>query len=94
MDYMNCICTVYHDMISLFEELLQKDNSVSIHHRNIQVLTTEFFRVCKGISLKIMTMVFPLSQPLNYDLRHQPDSQQDQLKEFTMVQNHKVSSVK
>ena len=31
------------------------------------------FRVCKGISPKIMTEVFPLSQPLNYNIRHQSE---------------------
>ena len=34
-----------HDTTTSLEKLLQKDNSVSIHHRNIQVLTTEMFRV-------------------------------------------------
>ena len=31
----------YNDSKSTFEELLSKDNSVSIHHRNLQVLATE-----------------------------------------------------
>ena len=30
---------------SSFEELLNKDNSVSIHHKNLQVLETEMFKI-------------------------------------------------
>ena len=35
----------YGDRSSSFEDLLKKDNSVSIHHRNIQVLATEISKV-------------------------------------------------
>ena len=37
----------YGDRSSSFENLLIKDNSVSIHHRNMQALTTEMFKVEK-----------------------------------------------
>ena len=33
----------YQDRISTFQELLNKDNSVSIHYRNLQALATEMF---------------------------------------------------
>ena len=33
----------YQENTSTFQELLKKDNSVSIHHRNLQVLATEIF---------------------------------------------------
>ena len=33
----------YQDHISTFQELLNKDNSVSIHHRNLQALATDLF---------------------------------------------------
>ena len=39
----------YQDNVSTFQELLNKDNSVSIHHRKLQVLATEclkFTEVC------------------------------------------------
>ena len=32
----------YNGKSSTFQELLDKDNSVSIHHRNIRVLAIEF----------------------------------------------------
>ena len=31
---------VYNDNTSLYEEFLEIDNSVSVHHRNIQILAT------------------------------------------------------
>ena len=60
---------VYDDKSSTFEELLEKDNSVSIHHRNLQVLATEIYKVINGISPQIMQKIFRLrKQP--YDLRN------------------------
>ena len=35
----------YKDKSSTIQELWEKDNSVSIHHRNIQKLATEFYKV-------------------------------------------------
>ena len=35
----------YKDNTSTFQELLREDNSVSIHHRNFQVLAAEMFKV-------------------------------------------------
>ena len=40
---------VYQDEISSFEELLQKDGYAKIHHRNLQFLATEMYKVRKGI---------------------------------------------
>ena len=44
-----------------FEELLQKDNSVTIHHRNLQKLATEMFKIINNHSPPIMKTIFPLS---------------------------------
>ena len=43
----------YQDNASTFQELLDKDNSVSIHHRNLQVLATEMFKTHRGLSPEI-----------------------------------------
>ena len=45
--------TVYNDTSSLFQ-LLQRNRSVSIHHKNIQTLTTEVFKVVNNICPPIM----------------------------------------
>ena len=44
----------YVDNVSSFQELLEKDNSVSIHHKNIQVLATEMFKIFKNLSPDIV----------------------------------------
>ena len=60
---------VYEDYISSFEELLHKDNSVTVHERNIQALATEVFRVKIGISPKIMEDIFQLKDLCLYQSR-------------------------
>ena len=41
-----------------FEQLIEKDNAVKIHDRNLQVLATEMFKVKLGIAPVIMNDVF------------------------------------
>ena len=48
----------YQDNTSAFQELLNKDNSVSIHHRNLQVLATEMFKIHRGLSPEILRETF------------------------------------
>ena len=36
--------TVYNDNVSTFKKLLQKDNSVTIHVRNLRILATELYK--------------------------------------------------
>ena len=43
-----CLRVIYNDGHSSYDELLNLDNSVSIHHRNLQILATEMFRVYTG----------------------------------------------
>ena len=43
---------------SNFEQLLEKDGSVSIDHENIRFLATEMFKVFKGISSQITKKIF------------------------------------
>ena len=50
---------VYLDEKSSFEELLRKDGSVTIHHRNLQFLATEMFKVDKGLAPIFMNDIFP-----------------------------------
>ena len=48
----------YQDYISIFQELLNKDNSVSIHQRNLKVLATEMFKTHRGLSPDILREIF------------------------------------
>ena len=49
---------VYNDDNATFEQLLEKDNAVKIHDRNLQVLATEMFKVKLGIAPVIVMMFF------------------------------------
>ena len=49
-----CLRLIYNHKRSFFEDLLQKDNSVSIHHKNLQALAIEMFQVHTKTSPEIM----------------------------------------
>ena len=57
----------YQENRSTFHELLNKDNSVSIHHRNLQVLATEMFKIHRGLSPEILRETF-VSKTSSYNL--------------------------
>ena len=40
----------YKDYTSCFEDLLKRDNPITIHHRNIQSLAVELFKVKQSLS--------------------------------------------
>ena len=48
----------YNDRTSTFEELLNKDSSVPIHHRNLQVLVTELYKVKSNMAPEILNEIF------------------------------------
>ena len=57
---------VYQDTLSSFEELLLRDQSFTIHERNIQTLGIELYKVAWGISPPIMRLVFPTKADVRY----------------------------
>ena len=65
-----CLQIVYSDNTSSFEELLETDNSVSVHQRNIQVLATELYKIINGLSPKIMKEVSPFNENTSYNTRN------------------------
>lgn len=48
----------YDDYTASFEELLKKDKSVSIHHRNLQHLATEMYKVKNDLALESIKNLF------------------------------------
>ena len=65
-----CLLIIYNDKQSIFQELLVKDKSVSLHKRNLQTISTEMFKVTKGLALDIFSIVFNTRKKLNYNLCH------------------------
>ena len=51
---------VYGDYTFSFEEILRKDGSVTIHHRNIQLVAIVMFKVKNGLCPEIMRDLFQL----------------------------------
>ena len=49
---------IYNNSKSTFEELLNKYSSVSIHHRNLQVLTTEMFKIKNNMAPEFLNEFF------------------------------------
>ena len=60
--HQRCLRVVYNDKTSSFEQLLENDNSVSIHHRNIQTLAIEMYKVTNGLSPEIMNEIFQIRE--------------------------------
>ena len=48
---------------------VEKDTSVSIHNRNLQVLVTEMFKINRGISISITKGIFEPNAEHPYNLR-------------------------
>ena len=58
----------YNDKSPSFREIIERDKSVTIHEKNIQVLLTEIFKVKSGgVAPEIMTEIFKFKGHL-YDL--------------------------
>ena len=64
-----CLRIIYEDKASTFEQLLEKDSSVSIHTRNLRFLAVEMFKVVKSLAPTIINDLFPLKETNNYNLR-------------------------
>ena len=47
-----CLRLIHNDKLSFYKELLEKDGSVTIHHKNIQTLGIEIFQIKHGQSLQ------------------------------------------
>ena len=65
-----CLRILYSDNQSTFEELLEKDNTVSVHQHNLQFLATELCKILNGLSPDLMKDVFPLNDDSGYSTRN------------------------
>ena len=63
---------VHKNNVLTFEELLKLDKSFTIHHKNIQSLAIEIFKVKNDLSNAIMNDIFEL-RSVSYSLRSQTD---------------------
>ena len=61
---------VYNDYHSTFDELLERDNSVSVHTKNLQFLATEIYKFKNNISPQIMEQLFQFNE-YPYNLRRE-----------------------
>ena len=61
---------VYNDHQCTFEELLEKDNSFTIHKKTLQKLAIDMFKVKNGLSVQLVRKNFHF-QENHYNFRHQ-----------------------
>ena len=66
-----CLKLIYNDKQLSFEELFEKDDSVSIHIRNLQTLAIEMYKVMNSDSPEIMKKIFRIRAENGYNSRHQ-----------------------
>ena len=53
-----CLRLIHNDKLSSYEELLEKDGSISIHYKNIQSLATEMFQIKHGQCPETVSNIF------------------------------------
>ena len=63
------MCIVHNDYSYTFEDLPNKNKSVTIHQRNLQQLATEIFEVKIEIAPITMNEIFTFVKNNTYDLR-------------------------
>ena len=68
-----CLRLIYSDKRSSYENFLEKDNSVSIHHKNIQALAIEMFKVKHKPCSEITCDIFMERTNNQYNLHNRPD---------------------
>ena len=54
--------TVQNDHQCAFEELLERNNSFTIHERNLQKLAIEMFKVNNGLSVQLISENFHFAE--------------------------------
>ena len=67
-----CLRLIHNDKLSSYEEVLEKDGSVSIRHKNIQSLAIEMFQIKHAQSPEIVGDIFTQTTQ-NYNFRQNRD---------------------
>ena len=70
--YERALRIIFEEYNSHFEDLLKRNKSVTIHHRNIQSLAEELFKVKQNFSNLMLCNRFQ-TQSISYNLRSQTD---------------------
>ena len=70
---------VYNNSTLSFDELLTLDNSYTVHHRNLQKVAIEMYKVKNNLSPSFMKTIYSLSRN-NYELRSQTDFKIENIK--------------
>ena len=71
--------TVHNDTSSTFQELLQRNRGFSIHHKNVQTLTKEVFKVVNDICPPIMKTFFDFREN-RYNIRNFEEMRQQKVR--------------
>ena len=66
--YKRALRITYNDKSSSFQKLLEKDNSVTTHHRTIKILAIETCKFLQGLSPPLINEIF-VERNNNYSLR-------------------------
>ena len=85
-----CIALLQHGVLqegsAIFELLLEKDGSVKIHEKNIQVLVTEMFKIKHNIAPVIMNEILPINSS-HYNFRNINDFKRDNIRSVYYGEN-------
>jgi hypothetical protein len=65
-----CLRIIYNDKSSSFNELLERDNSISVHEQSIRSFAIEMFKVVKGIASKLFSEIFGYRENMRYNFRN------------------------
>ena len=66
--------TVYNENVSIFENVLEKENPVTTHVRNLGILATELYKIKENQAAPLMHEIFE-QKNIQYNLRSQTDFQ-------------------
>lgn len=68
-----CLWLMYSDRKSFYKKILKYDGLISFHHKNIQVLVTEMYKVNNDSLRKIFSCLFCQTEIIPYNHRRQHD---------------------